>query len=92
LTLVLKERDIMNETIRDILTKHGNLPITAADLSDAADLYDAGLTSFASVQVMLALEEEFDVEFPEHLLNRKSFSSIEAIASALSEILEDQAA
>lgn len=82
----------MNETIRDILTKHGNLPVAATDLADGADLYDAGLSSFASVQVMLALEEEFDVEFPEHLLNRKSFSSIEAIAAALSEIVEDQAA
>lgn len=82
----------MIETIRDILAKHGNLPVAAADLSEGADLYDAGLSSFASVQVMLALEEEFDIEFPENLLNRKSFSSIEAISSALSEILEDQAA
>ncbi len=82
----------MNDKIRDILTKHGNLPVAAADLAEGADLYDAGLSSFASVQVMLALEEEFDVEFPENLLNRKSFSSIEAIASALGQILEDQAA
>lgn len=82
----------MIETIREILIKHGNLPVSAADLADTADLYDAGLSSFASVQVMLALEEAFDVEFPEHLLNRKSFSSIGAISSALSEILDDQAA
>lgn len=82
----------MKDTIRDILTKHGNLPVAASDLAEAADLYDAGLSSFASVQVMLALEDHFDVEFPEHLLNRKSFSSIEAISAALSEILEDQAA
>lgn len=82
----------MIETIRDILAKHGNLPVAATDLPESADLYDAGLSSFASVQVMLALEEEFDVEFPENLLNRKSFSSIEAISAALTQILEDQAA
>jgi len=82
----------MIEKIREILTKHGNLPVSAAGLADTADLYDAGLSSFASVQVMLALEEAFDVEFPEHLLNRKSFSSIGAISSALTEILDDQAA
>jgi acyl carrier protein len=82
----------MKQTIRALLAKHGNLPVSIDNVADAADLYDAGLSSFASVQVMLALEEEFDVEFPEHLLNRKSFSSVEAIEAALAEILEDQAA
>ncbi|MHA7774553.1 acyl carrier protein [Roseibium sp. M-1] len=82
----------MKQTIRTLLAKHGNLPVAIEDVADGADLYNAGLSSFASVQVMLALEEEFDVEFPEHLLNRKSFSSVEAIEAALTEILEDQAA
>ncbi|WP_428647406.1 acyl carrier protein [Roseibium sp.] len=82
----------MKQTIRTLLSKHGNLPVAIENVADGADLYDAGLSSFASVQVMLALEEEFDVEFPEHLLNRKSFSSVEAIEAALTEILEDQAA
>ena len=44
-----------------------------------ADLYAAGLSSFASVQIMLAIEETFDLEFPDNLLNRKSFQSIAAI-------------
>lgn len=82
----------MKQTIRTLLAKHGNLPIATEEIEDGADLYDAGLSSFASVQLMLALEEEFDIEFPEHLLNRKSFSSVEAIEAALTEILEDQAA
>jgi acyl carrier protein len=82
----------MKQTIREILAKHGNLPVAIDEVADTADLYDAGLSSFASVQVMLALEEEFDTEFPEHLLNRKSFSSVDAIAAALSEIVEEQAA
>jgi acyl carrier protein len=29
---------------------------------------------------MLGLEEAFDIEFPDNLLNRKSFASISAIA------------
>lgn len=82
----------MKQTIRTLLAKHGNFPVAIETVADGADLYDAGLSSFASVQVMLAIEEEFDIEFPEHLLNRKSFSSIDAIAAALSEIVEDQAA
>ncbi|MBO6512243.1 MAG: acyl carrier protein [Roseibium sp.] len=82
----------MKQTIRTILSKHGNLPVSVESIPDSADLYDAGLSSFASVQVMLALEEEFDVEFPEHLLNRKSFSSVDEIGTALDEILKEQAA
>jgi acyl carrier protein len=53
-------------------------------LADDADLYAAGLSSFASVQVMLGLEDAFDVEFPDNLLNRKSFQSIDAITKAVS--------
>lgn len=70
----------MKQKIRDILARHGGLPLPVDQLSDDADLYAAGLSSFASVQIMLAVEEAFDVEFPDNLLNRKSFQSIAAIA------------
>jgi acyl carrier protein len=80
----------MNDTIRNLLKKHAGLPVNVDDLADGADLYAAGLSSFASVQLMLALEENFDVEFPDSLLNRKSFQSIEAIARALGSILQDR--
>lgn len=80
----------MNDTIRDLLKKHAGLPVNVDDLADGADLYAAGLSSFASVQLMLALEENFDVEFPDSLLNRKSFQSIEAIARSVGSILQDR--
>ncbi|MGG7519299.1 acyl carrier protein [Allorhizobium undicola] len=80
----------MNDTIRTLLAKVGGLPVAAADIASDADLYALGLTSFASVQLMLGLEDAFDIEFPDHLLNRKSFASIEAIERAVSEILGDR--
>jgi acyl carrier protein len=80
----------MNDTIRNLLKKHAGLPVNVDDLTDGADLYAAGLSSFASVQLMLALEENFDIEFPDSLLNRKSFQSIEAIARAVGSILQDR--
>lgn len=80
----------MNETIRSLLTKVGGLSTSVEAISDEADLYAAGLSSFASVQLMLGLEEAFDLEFPDHLLNRKSFVSIAAIETTLSTILEDR--
>ena len=54
----------MDEQIRTILTEHGHLPVDVADLRDEDDLYQAGMTSHASVNVMLALEDEFDLGSP----------------------------
>ncbi len=78
----------MNETIRELLTRLGGLPVAVTELEDGADLYAAGLSSFASVQLMLGLEEAFDIEFPDSLLNRKSFASIAAIEQTVSQILK----
>jgi acyl carrier protein len=76
----------MDEIIRRILDEHGRLPVEAATLNESDDLFDAGMTSHASVNVMLALEEEFDFEFPETMLNKSTFESIRAIRSALIEL------
>jgi acyl carrier protein len=82
----------MNETIRELLGKLGGLPVAVTELADDSDLYAVGLSSFASVQLMLGLEEAFDIEFPDSLLNRKSFASIAAIEQTLNQILENQKA
>lgn len=61
-------------------------------IADEADLYAAGLSSFASVQLMLGIEEAFDIEFPDNLLNRKSFASIKAIEDTVKLILDGKEA
>ena len=81
----------MLQTIRAILAEHGRLPVDVGALSDGQDLYAAGLTSFAAVQLMLALEDSFDVEFPETMLNRRSFASVEAIASCIHQLVPEAA-
>lgn len=77
----------MDETIRSILAEHGHLPVDAATIGDDVDLYQAGMTSHASVNVMLALEDEFDIEFPESMLRKSTFESIAAIRGALGELV-----
>jgi acyl carrier protein len=74
----------MDQAIRDILAESGWLAADVAELSDEDDLYAAGLTSHGSVNLMLALEERFDIEFPEQLLRRRTFESIAAIRAAVS--------
>jgi acyl carrier protein len=74
------------EKVRAILGQHGRLSTSVEELQDDSDLYNAGLTSLATVGLMLALEEEFDVEFPDAMLSRKTFGSIESIADAIEEL------
>jgi acyl carrier protein len=75
------------EEIRAILGTHGRLSGDVSRLEDSSDLYQAGLTSHATVNLMLALEERFDVEFPERLLRRGAFASIAAIRTAIEELV-----
>jgi acyl carrier protein len=72
--------------IREIIDTHARLALPARSLPEDADLYAAGMSSQASVSVMLALEDAFDVEFPDHMLKRSVFRSIGSISSALLEI------
>jgi acyl carrier protein len=76
----------MNEQIRQILRDHGRLPVDPAELDDHADLYQAGMTSHAGVNVMLALEDAFDVEFEDSMLKRSVFESVASIATALQQL------
>lgn len=77
----------MDETIRRILAEHGRFPVDVTTIDEKDDLFRAGMTSHASVNVMLALEDEFDIEFPESMLRKSTFESVCAIRCALSELV-----
>jgi acyl carrier protein len=76
----------VSAAVREIVQEHGRLAADIGSLSDDASLYEAGMTSHASVNVMLALEDAFDVEFPDELLKRSVFESIAAITAALRQL------
>ena len=72
--------------IRQVLKQHARLSRDVDELGADSDLYQSGMTSHASVNVMLALESAFDVEFPDAMLKRSVFSSISSIRQALAEL------
>lgn len=76
----------MEDEIRKIVAEHGRLAVDIGTLGDRADLYQAGMTSHASVSVMLALEDAFNIEFPERMLRKSTFESVAAIRAALEEL------
>jgi acyl carrier protein len=78
--------------IRQVLRDHARLPVDADAIDVHADLFQAGMSSHASVNVMLALEDSFDIEFPDSMLKRSMFESIAAIAAAVTELRQAEAA
>ncbi|HET7051059.1 MAG TPA: acyl carrier protein [Solirubrobacteraceae bacterium] len=74
------------EEIRRVLRDHARLPVDIDSLDDQTDLFRAGMSSHASVNVMLALEDAFDIEFPDSMLKRTVFESVAGIDAAIQEL------
>jgi acyl carrier protein len=78
--------------VREILAQHGRLSTDVGALGDDSDLYNAGLTSLATVGLMLALEDAFEVEFPDSMLSRKTFGSIASLTAAVQQLAGNEVA
>jgi acyl carrier protein len=76
----------MDDRIRRILDEVGHLSRPADSMQPEDDLYLLGLTSHATVNVMLALEDEFEIEFPEQMLRRATFQSIANMRAAVTDL------
>lgn len=77
----------MLEKIREILAAHGRMAVDPTTVDVGADLYKLGLTSHATVNVMLALEDEFDVEFPDEALKKSTFTSVHTLAEVVGSLI-----
>jgi acyl carrier protein len=84
--------DQMVTDVRDVLAQHARIAVNPSSLALDDDLYEAGMTSHASVNVMLALEDRFDLEFPDAMLTREAFASIRAIVAAVGMLQTEAAA
>ena len=78
--------DPIETTVRDVLAECAKLPTGAAELDAEDDLFDRGLTSLATVEVMLALEERCGVEFPDEALTRATFRSVASLRDLVSRL------
>ncbi|MGA2209274.1 MAG: acyl carrier protein [Acidimicrobiales bacterium] len=73
----------VEDEIRRILAANAKLTIAASDLTDETDLFNVGMTSYATVSVMTAIEEHFGMMFPDDQIRRSTFQTISAMAAAL---------
>jgi acyl carrier protein len=74
------------DQIRSLVAAHARLLVPVESLTAESDLYEAGLTSLSTVNLMLALEEHFDVEFLDRMLGRKTFGSLRSLEEAIEEL------
>ena len=72
--------------VKTVLKTQAELNQDVNGLDIDADLFAAGMSSRATVGVMLGLESEFDLEFPDSMLRRDVFESIRAIGNAISSL------
>lgn len=79
----------MRDRVRAIVASMNLVPVPLDSLTDDDNLFDAGMTSFGSVQLMMAIEEEFDIE--NSLLTRKTFATLAGLNSAVEQLVSQKA-
>ena len=82
--------DGIDEEVRRVVASHGRLSVDVTSVGAQDNLFRLGMTSHATLNVMLALEEAFDIEFPEELLEGPIFESISAIETAISGLVDQR--
>ena len=75
------------DSVRRIVDIQLNYSAHGYELGHDDDLWAWGMTSLACVGLMLTVEETFDVELPDDLLDRSTFASVRAIATAVDSVL-----
>ena len=76
----------LQHQIREILAEAGRLAVPVDTIDADADLFTAGLDSLAIVNVLMRVEEQFDIELPDEMLQRKTFATIASIDRVVSRL------
>lgn len=79
----------IEDGLRSLIAGVTRLQVDAHHLVATDDLYAAGLSSLATVDLMLAIEDHFQIEFTSEWLNRRTFASIAALTKAIRALQED---
>lgn len=73
----------MKNELRQIIKDTAHFEVSIDSISDDDDLYEAGLSSLNTIQLMLAIERHFNIEIPDQMLNRQLFQSVNSLAEAV---------
>lgn len=73
----------ITEIVRDLLAKRA----FSGPIGLNCNLNDAGLTSLDMVNLMLAIEAEYDIEIPQAQMKPENFRSIQAIETLVNGLI-----
>lgn len=79
----------VESAVRELLAEVLPPGFRASALTPTEDLYGAGLSSLGTVDLMLAIEDRFGIEFTNEWLTRRTFASIAALSHAVRRLQED---
>ncbi len=71
------------KAIRAVLDARAGLSVPARRIRTGDDLFALGLSGLAAVDVMLAVEAAFGVEFPKAMLRKANVQSIDVLMGCL---------
>lgn len=77
----------MEQLVREIIAKHGRLRAPIETIGGSDDLYERGLSSHAAANVMLAIEDRLAVEFPDELMAKATFATIDTLTAAVQSLV-----
>jgi len=80
-TKLVKER--LTKIVGDMLAERGFHRVTSADDS----LTDSGLSSFDMVNLMLRVEQEYDLRFPDAAMTPANFHSVTSVCQLVTDML-----
>ena len=83
--VTLNER-IVTQVISVLARRHPGKSLVAADVTPERELRELGLDSLATVNLMLAIESEFDIFIPQADMVPQNFRSVNAIAAMVSNV------
>jgi acyl carrier protein len=80
---------MLDQGFADLLIKF--LPRAPQPITEDVRLRDAGLDSIHSIDLLLAIEDKYDIEFPSHLLNDATFDTAGSLWSAVDQTVSGAA-
>ncbi|MBS2539872.1 hypothetical protein KGQ20_44735 [Catenulispora sp. NF23] len=73
--------------VRTLVVQHLNLALPEGRPAEDDDLWKLGMTSLSCLGLMLAIEDEFDIELAQDALKEATFQNLATISAAVDAVL-----
>lgn len=75
------------ESVRELITENSEIEVTGAVGNDE-DLFELGMQSLDCVRILVAVEDEFEIELPNERIERSMFATVANLSATIAEFQE----